>query len=102
MSVNFKEHRRFISMLLNGDKSLAKNLLFNANSRELSVLAELFYNLNILPLSQEKRKQIRNYKPIFKRYVNNPKERKILARKHYKIIKNTLDLVSSFILEILE
>ena len=102
MSVNLKEHKRFILSLLHGDNALFKTLISNSNSRQLSALAEIFYNFGILPLSSEKRQKLQTYKYIFKKYVNYPKQRKSLARKHYKIIKKSLNLTRSFITEILK
>ena len=102
MSVNLKENKQFILSLLNEDQSLFKTLILNSNSRQLGALAEIFYNFGILPLSSEKRQKLQSYKYIFKKYVNNPKQRRSLAQKHYKIIKKSLGLTKPFILEILK
>ena len=102
MSVNLKEHKRFILNLLDGDNTLFKALISNSNRGQLSALAEIFYNFGILPLSSNKSQKLQSYKYIFKKYVNNPKQRKSLAGRHYKIIKKSLNLARPFILEILK
>ena len=102
MSVNLRENRIFISNLLHGDLPLVQTILSSSNAKQLSALAEILYNLRNLPLSPKVQQQLKKYTPIFKRYVNNSRQRKRLVLKHYKVIKKTLDLISYFIIELLK
>ena len=102
MSVNLKKQGQFISILLDADLPLVQNVLSNASAPQLSALAEIFYNIKNLPLSNEVYQKLTKYRPIFKRYVNNSSTRRRLARKHFKIFKKTLDIIGHYIIELLK
>lgn len=97
MSKNLKANEAFINSLLDSERKNVRALLNSASVIQLRTLAEIFYNIGILPLDLEKRKQLYKYKSILHKFILEPKNRSLLVIKHYKVILKILAIIKPFI-----
>ena len=74
MSKKLRENKAFLNLLLSRDRKDAREILNSANKIQLQILAEIFYNIGILPVSSEVKSKIRQYRPILYKYIYNPKK----------------------------
>ena len=65
MSKKLRENKAFLNLLLSADRKDAREILNSANKIQLQILAEIFYNIGILP-----RKLSKKYVNIDLSYIN--------------------------------
>ena len=102
MSKRLKDNKTFINLLLKSNRKDARATLKSANKNQLQTLAEIFYNIGVLPVDSNIKTKIRRYKPILYKYIYNPYIRPTLVNKHYKVILKTLMLIKDFLKLILD
>ena len=102
MSKNLRNERDFFLTLLRSKDDSQKRLLFTATSRQLQALAEIFYNIGVLPITPKYKKKLIRYRKLLKEYVYDNLNREIWIKKHYRLTLKILRLIRVYILKLLE
>lgn len=102
MSQALLKRKNFILSLLAKSKEKKKFLLTGANTTQLRILAEIFYNIGNLPLLRSKQKKLTQYKPLLKRFVNNVSQREEIVQHHYRAIFKVLALIKKYLYILLQ
>ena len=101
MSKNLKDERDFLINLLRLKDKSSKKLLFTATSKQLQALAEIFYNIGVLPLPHKYKKKLARYRKLLKEFVYDNLNRDNWLKKHYRLTLKILRLIRVYIRQIL-
>ena len=100
MSKNLLRSRHFLR--LEKDKNLNKYLLIHASRRHLQSLAEILYNVFLLPLSNKTKRKFNENIGILRKFIQYPKNRPNIVKRNHILIGELLILLQQFIKEILQ
>ena len=102
MSRNLKKSNHYIYLLLDNNLNLNKHILTHAGRRNLQSLAEIFYNVFRLPLSNKTRNKFHKNIKILRKFIQSPANRDKIARRNYKVFSDLLRSIAKYLKIILK
>ena len=102
MLKNLFRSRHFIKHISEKDKKLNKYLLIQASRRHLQSLAEIFYNVFRLPLSNKTKRKFNENVTILRMFIQHPNKRPSIVKKQHTLLGDLLILLQSYLREILQ
>ena len=102
MSKNLKKSKHYIYLLLDNNLNLNKHILTHAGRRNLQSLAEIFYNVFRLPLSNKTRNKFYKNIKILRKFIQSPAIRDKIARRNYKVFSDLLGSIAKYLKIILK
>ena len=102
MSKNLIKSKHYIYLLLDNNLNLNKHILTHAGRKNLQSLAEIFYNVFRLPLSNQTRKKFLKNIKILRKFIQSPSNRQKIAGRNYKVFTELLRSLEKYLKIILK
>jgi hypothetical protein len=96
-------NKHFINFLLQTVYKQQLDILKSITAEQVEAITEIFHNLQILPLTDNENAVIKKYSRILKVIAQpdrNVKTRKVLIKKHKRIILQTLAIFKDKLMEV--
>ena len=97
MSKNLIKSSPFLLLVLDNNQSLNRHIFLHAKDNHLKSLAEIFYNVFQLPLTQEKKKKFQKNIKVLRKFIQNKEQQRAIILKNYRLFSDMLYLIRKFV-----